>query len=234
MAVAPRVTALLDIVSNIVLIAAGVGLLWFLLSGPTTPERILNVNEHIEAGTATNVMGSGPIAIVEFSDYECPFCTRHATETLPIIEEELVEPNTVTYAAFHFPLERIHPQALQASEAAECAARQGWFWKMHASLYQNSPALKTSDLVGYATELGLDGMRFATCLEQDTSIEKVRADQAVGTRLGVTATPSFFFGIVQEDGGIDLLKRINGAFSPELLDEVITELNQQLSNVRRR
>ena len=175
----------------------------------------------IEPGIATNIRGSGQIAIIEFSDYECPFCATQARDTFPEIERNLVEAGKVQYIAFGFPLERIHTQALKASEAAECAARQGQFWQMHERLFEESPALSPFELVRYAEELGLDRSRFETCLEDKVTTAKVRSDQSYGRSLEVTSTPSFFVGIVQENGAIDLVKRIRGTFSfDELMDEL--------------
>jgi protein-disulfide isomerase len=219
----------LEIASTVAVLAAAGVLIWTLVGnnadGPAA--QVTDVEGlSIEPEDIAHVQGDGEIAIVEFSDFQCPFCNRFAAETLPELKRSLIEPGNVRYVVFHFPLEGIHPLALGASDAAECAGQQAKYWEMHEHLLANSRALTAADLAAYAGELDLDKEAFESCLG-GAGIERVRSHQALGARLGVQATPSFFLGAVREDGGIDLLKRINGFVPPDVfhtaLDDILPE-----------
>lgn len=213
-----RAKTALEVTSTIVLTVASGALAWNLLRSPEpTPSasaRRAKVEEvsglRIEATRATNRMGNGAVAIVEFSDFECPFCGQHMRDTYPSIQRDLIEPGKATYVSLAFPLERIHPHARKASEAAECAARQGRYWEMHERLFASETALAAQGLSDSARAIGLDLKRFDACLVGEAS-DKVAADIAEGRRLGVNSTPTFFVGTLGLDGAIDLVRRINGA-----------------------
>ena len=110
-----------------------------------------------------------PLTIVEFSDFQCPFCRRHWQQTYGQLDRDYISTGKVRYVFRHFPLERIHPQALKASEATECAAAQGKFWEMHDRLFANQQALMPADLVKHAQALGLgrDTLRGLLCRPDD-------------------------------------------------------------------
>lgn len=129
-----------------------------------------------------------PITIVEFSDFECPFCGRAA----PILEEVISEfHGEVKLAFFHFPLS-MHPRAAAAARATVAAQNQGKFWEMHDLIFQNQTALERSDLEAYATRIGLDLDRFRADLDAPETQRRVEADRAQGERLGVDSTPTLF------------------------------------------
>jgi protein-disulfide isomerase len=150
------------------------------------------------------------LTIVEFSDFECPFCGRFTRETRAQLEHDYVDTGKVRMVFRHFPLERIHPHALRASEAAECAKQQNKFWDMHAKLFANQQALNDSDLAGYARSIGADATKFQQCLAA-SPLARIRQDQADGTMAAITGTPTFFFGTLTKDGKIRVTKRIVGA-----------------------
>jgi protein-disulfide isomerase len=129
----------------------------------------------------------------------------------------------------HYPLEQIHPLALAASEAAECAARQGRFWEMHGRLFDGPNALAASSLVQHAQALGINQTEFTECLTRHVTLERIHADQTEGQRLGVRATPSFFIGIVRSDGGIDLARRIRGALTAERFTQLLADFSAGVS-----
>jgi protein-disulfide isomerase len=168
----------------------------------------------------THVRGTGSVALVEFADYECPFCARHAKETAPTIKEELLDSGQIQHVFFNFPL-AIHAHAQKAGEAAECAARQGRFWEMHERLFEDTSALADTDLIAKAAAIGLDVTKFRECLTSGATASDVRADLDEGRRLGVNSTPSFFVGVRQPDGTISLLRRISGAVPFATLSEAI-------------
>ena len=164
--------------------------------------------------------------LVEFADYECPFCARHAQTTAPTIKTNLLDSGDIRHVFFNFPL-AIHPHAQKAGEAAECAANQGRFWEMHERLFSDPKALDLPDLSRRAEIIGLDGTKFSACLESGETTAKVHADLEEGRRLGVNSTPAFFVGTVQPDGAVKLQKRINGAVPFEEFDSVVKELLPQ-------
>ena len=155
------------------------------------------------------------VTLVEYGDYECPHC-GHAS---PIVEEVLrrVGPS-VRFAFRHFPLTEIHPHALEAAEAAECAGAQRKFWPMHHQLFSHQEALEPEDLLGYAEALELDAERFARDLAAHTHLEKVKGDFRSGMRSGVNGTPTFFIDGVRFDAPWDL-ETLTTAVQAALLGE---------------
>jgi protein-disulfide isomerase len=163
------------------------------------------------------------VVLVEFADYECPFCARHAQSTAPTIKKELLDSGEIQHVFFNFPL-AMHPRAQKAGEAAECAAQQGHFWEMHERLFEDPRALEVTDLSQRAEDIGLNRETFMACLESGATAEMVREDLEEGRRLGVNSTPAFFVGTIRPDGSIDLVKRINGAVPFEQFEEAFREV----------
>jgi protein-disulfide isomerase len=135
--------------------------------------------------------------VVEFSDYECPFCARHAAGSLANIETEFVDSGKVQYVVLNLPIEQIHPAAMKAAQAAECAGRVGKFWDMHDLLFQNQQSLRSADFAEYAKLLKLDGKLFAQCLAGSETARAIRADAQLAARMGVQGTPTFVFGEIK-------------------------------------
>ena len=130
-----------------------------------------------------------PVTIVEFSDFECPFCKQ----TNPTLKQLLERyPGKVRLAYRDFPLDSIHPQARRSAEAARCARDQGKFWEYHDVLFTQSPQLALEDLRRYAVQVGLDVTKFDGCLAAGVHKATVQRDLDEGNRLGVTGTPAFF------------------------------------------
>jgi protein-disulfide isomerase len=132
---------------------------------------------------------SAPVTLVEFSDFQCPFCQRVAP-TLKQVQQAYG--NKVRIIWKDFPLTQIHPQAFKAGEAAHCAGDQGKFWDYHDKLFGNQSALQLSDLKQYATDLGLDASAFAMCLDSSKYGERVRDGVSQGSMLGVNSTPTIY------------------------------------------
>ncbi len=136
------------------------------------------------AGTDTAVL-----EIVEFSDFECPFCAR----AMPVLDSLMTaHGDEVRLLYRHYPLSTIHPHAEVAAQAAVEAARQGAFWEYHDLLFRRQDRLAPADLVGYADSLGLDAGAFAEALETGRHAAAVAADRELGRSLGVGGTPTFF------------------------------------------
>ncbi len=135
-----------------------------------------------------------PVTLVEFSDYQCPFCRHHFLTVFPILKKEYIETGKLRYVFRDFPLDSIHPQAQKAHEAARCAGEQSKYWDMHDTLFENSKDLSLLALKGYATKIGLNGDQFNACLESSKYTAEINREQAEGVQSGVTGTPAFFIG----------------------------------------
>lgn len=219
----------LEVVSTVALTAASVALLWNLARTPDGPppppppvERVDGLR--IDGIKVRNRAGTSNVAIVEFSDYQCPYCAKYAKETYPAIRQKLVASGHASYVSFALPLEGIHPRARSASEAAECAARQDRFWQMHERLFASADALAPDDLVAKAESIGLDLSQFKECLAGGASAE-ISADIAEAKRLKVSSTPTFFVGLIEEDGSIRLERRINGAVPFEHFEAALADVS---------
>ncbi len=141
-----------------------------------------------------------PIQLLEYGDYECPYCGR----AYPEVEQvRRALAGRLLFAYRHFPLAQIHPRATLAAEAAEAAGAQGRFWEMHGVLFENQNALEPSDLVAYADGMGLDLDRFTDDLDNHRFLERVRRDFMSGVRSGVNGTPTFFINGHRHEGAFD-------------------------------
>lgn len=140
---------------------------------------------------ADHVTGAAnaPVVIVEYGDFECPNCKQAAPALKLLLARHL---GKVRFVYRHFPLEGVHPYALQAAEAAESAAAQGQFWAMHDLLFENQLRLRPQELRDYGVQLGLDMERYAREMREHVWRPRVRAQNADGERSGVRSTPGIF------------------------------------------
>jgi protein-disulfide isomerase len=143
-----------------------------------------------------------PVTVIEFSDYQCPFCQRFVRNTLPTLKTDYIDTGKVRYVFRDFPL-AIHRQARKAAEAAHCAGEQGKYWEMHDVIFNNQQALKVEDLKEHARDLDLEPTTFDNCLEQGNYTAEIDKDFADGSAAGVTGTPSFFVGKTGSNGTIE-------------------------------
>lgn len=134
---------------------------------------------------------NAPVTIVEFSDYECPFCGRYVTQTYPQIDRQYINTGKVKYVFRDFPLS-FHQNARKAAEATECSGEQEKFWEMHDKLFQNQGNLDVSSLKKYAADIGLDTGKFNSCLDSGKYAQEVQKDLRDGSSYGVSGTPAFF------------------------------------------
>jgi protein-disulfide isomerase len=145
------------------------------------------------AGMHTRGSASATVAIVEFADFECPFCRQHAKTVYRDLVRQLVDTGKALYVFRNLPIERIHANSIKAAEAGECAADQGKFWEYHDRLFDEE-IFRLSNLRQYAQGIDLDAERFDACINDGEMASRVRNDIAEATRLGVTGTPTFFVG----------------------------------------
>jgi protein-disulfide isomerase len=141
-----------------------------------------------------------PAVLVEYGDYECPFCGK-AYPNVKAVQAEMGDRMAFVYR--HFPLVNVHPHAEPAAEAAEAAGAQGKFWPMHDQLFTHQRALAPPYLLEYAAAIGLDLDRFARELAERVHAPRVAEHFRSGVESGVAGTPTFFVNGVRFDGGYD-------------------------------
>ncbi|MFB5607758.1 MAG: DsbA family protein [Candidatus Nitrosomaritimum yanchengensis] len=166
---------------------------------------------------------NAPITIVEFSDFQCPFCARFHVQTLPSIIEEYIAEGKVNLVYRDFPIQSIHPNALPAAVAAECADEQGKYWEYHDTLFEKQNSWNRLDsntaittFSQYATDIGLEQEQFDSCLQTGKYLEEVQGDLRDGREYDITGTPGFFIG--NEDIGF---VKVNGAQPFEVFKSII-------------
>ena len=161
---------------------------------PAAPPSVaLDLGNHPFKGERT-----ARLTLVEFSDYQCPFCGRHVRETYPQIEKDYIATGKVKYVFMDFPLESIHKLAFKAAEAARCAGEQNKYWEMHDRLFANQ---KTLDAwTDHAKAVGLDATQFESCLQSGKFAADIRKDMAVAQSAGLTGTPAFFLAMTDPAG----------------------------------
>ena len=174
---------------------------------------------------------TAPVTLVEYGDYECPYCGRMH----PVVRE-LRERlgDRLRFVFRHFPLDSVHPHARRAAEAAEAAAAQGRFWEMHDLLYENRENLDDESLGRYADELGLDVARFEDDLSERRHAPRVRDDRFGGERSGVEGTPTFFVNGMRYEGSLELqalLAAVEDAASDRAVARSTTRLADPLDEV---
>jgi len=174
---------------------------------PTAPQIVeVSLDDDPFKGNA-----NAPVTVVEFSDFQCPFCLRFYTQTLPLLEETYIETGKIKFVYRDFPLDALHPNARPAHIAAECADEQGEFWEYHDVLFEKQAewqSLPSSDLqsslIQFADDLGLQTVSFESCLESQEIADEVNKDVLEATRYGISGTPTFFIGN-EEDGFVKLI-----------------------------
>lgn len=152
------------------------------------------------------------VTLIEFTDYQCPFCARHSTQTAPQIEKDYIQTGKVKYVLKDFPIASIHPQAFKGHEAAHCAGEQGKYWEMNGRLFANQKAMSPKDLSDHAQALALDMPQFQQCLDGGKYAGKIRQDLTEGQKSGVQGTPTFFLGQTEpNDSKVKVVRIIRGA-----------------------
>jgi protein-disulfide isomerase len=148
----------------------------------------------------------GSIKLLEYGDYECPFCAE-AHAVVKEIQRRLGD--DLLFGFRNFPLANIHPHAEHAAEAAEAAGDQGNFWGMHDILFENQSALDDEDLAAYADELNLDAQRLVREVTSSVYAPRIREDFKAGVRGGVNGTPTFFINGERYNGDLNLKYLLN-------------------------
>jgi protein-disulfide isomerase len=156
---------------------------------PSAPAERVDLDLSLAAASLGDE--DAPVVIAEFSDYQCPFCSRFAQQTKATIESSYVDDGTVQFLYYDFPLESIHPEATPAALAARCAGEQGKYWEYHDLLFQNQQTLSASNYDVWAGQLGLDTSKFSECVSSEKYSEEVQENLKVGSLGGIRGTPGF-------------------------------------------
>lgn len=175
--------------------------------GQTKVDLKLRDTDHILGNPNAQVL------VIEYSDFQCPFCGRMFAETLPLLKENLVKTGKIKFVYRHFPLRSIHSNAQKAAEASECASEQGKFWEYHDLIFERQNSMGIDSFKAWAKELGLNSAQFDSCLDSGKYAERVDVDYNEGLALGVNGTPATFV-----NG-----KLVSGAVPFEEFEKVINE-----------
>lgn len=186
------------------------------------PEKIIRSKFNLKGSP---MLGSkdAPLTIVEFTDYQCPFCQQFHETTFADLRKNYIETGKVRFFSRDMPLPT-HRDALRAAEAARCAGEQHHFWEMREVLILNPNSLDMNHLVADATNLNIDSQAFRACIENDRYKESIQTDFEEATRVGVQGTPSFIVGYSTDDGVDGEL--IVGALPYSLFDLKLSKLQE--------
>jgi protein-disulfide isomerase len=189
-------------------------------TGAEPANVVVSVNGEAVMGAA-----SAKVTLVEFTDYQCPFCARHFLQTWPRLVQDYIKTGKVKLVLRDMPLEQIHPNAVKAAEAARCAGKQGKYWEMHDRLFANQNLLSRKDLSAHAQALGLNVEAFDQCVDGGKELPAVRSDLVDAARAGARGTPTFFLGYTEPGGTtIRAVRVLRGALPYQAFQEAIDNL----------
>lgn len=203
-------------------LVAIVGALVIMRSGRRTPPLTTDTVAPLATGPRGVVLGSdsATVEIMEFSDFECPYCGRFAVLSMPDVQQRLLSTGRARWRFVNFPLQG-HTKSPYAHLAAACANEQGRFWQMHDLIYQNqeewSGSSRFQQLIdGYAERSGVDKSRYSSCIGERRAWGQVLADKALGDSAGVNSTPTFFINgrMLKDVPNVDGLVRIVDSIAP--------------------
>jgi protein-disulfide isomerase len=159
-------------------------------------------------GAAMRGSERAKVVLIEFSDFQCPFCGKFARDTFPALDAQYIQSGKVQMAFRQFPME-MHRQAFHAAEGAVCAGQQGRFWEFHDALFRRPPGLDDPALQDAARVAGLRTKEYGECLGHTK--DRVRDDVTLGQTLRISGTPTFLFGIRSSPGSVTVTGRMAGA-----------------------
>lgn len=191
------------------------------IQGQSSQEREVSIGDGPMRGDP-----KAKVTLIEFSDFQCPFCGKFFHETLPQVDKEFIQTGKVRYVMRELPLVQIHPNAQKSAEAAKCAGEQGKYWQMHDKLFQNQKALEVPRLKEYAKGIGLDSPAFDECLDSGKQAVIIQRDLQEARSLGVNGTPGFFLGLTTAGKTIKAAS-IEGAQPIEVFRQEINRLLSQ-------
>lgn len=227
----------LDVAATVAVILVSLAVTWAVVSARLLPPSVsargaaTAANRTVAAlPTEPIQIGQGPVkgrldakvALIEYSDFQCPFCARFAHDTLPALDQKYMQSGRVLFSFQEAPL-KTHPFAQRAAEAAECANRQGRFWEMHDVLFAKQSELAEPLLLSTAHRVGMNTEIFAYCLDGEAAPFVVE-QAAVAMKLGVSGTPTFFVGTLLPDGRVKVAETLSGAQPLARFEQVLDRL----------
>ena len=141
-----------------------------------------------------------PITMVEFTDYQCPFCQRFHTQVYNLLKKDYIDTGKVRFYSRDLPLDQIHPNAMRAAQAARCAGEQGQFWSLREIMSSHPEALDLNSLIADATVVKINPDTFRTCVESGKYKDAVQGDLLEAMKIGADGTPAFVVGKSTADG----------------------------------
>jgi protein-disulfide isomerase len=149
-------------------------------------------------GKQTMGAADAPVTVVEFTDYQCPYCLRFTKTTFPLLKQKYIDTGKVRWVALNLPLP-FHKDAIKAAQAAHCAGEQDKFWEMREILFRNPQKLSTADLPAHAETLALDMSAFYSCLQSERHLDNIAKEAKEAKAVRLTGTPSFIIGKTTSD-----------------------------------
>ncbi len=165
---------------------------------PAQPDQPVRAKVNLEGSQMLGAKDA-PLTIVEFTDYQCPFCQRFHATAYGDLKKNYIDSGKVRFYSRDMPLD-FHPDAMRAAQAARCAIEQGQFWPLREIMSSNPDKLGLDNLVGYATQLKMDPNSFRACVTSDKYKDAVQSDVMEAMRIGATGTPSFVVGKSTPEG----------------------------------
>jgi protein-disulfide isomerase len=194
----------LDSAATVAVIVACGSLTWATLRSGSAPGRPKSTPESAPlpstpvplSGATIKGSMTAPVAIIEYSDFQCPYCAVFATQIAPELNKEFVSTNRVLIAFRHLPLTSIHSMATRAAQSAICAGQQGKFWEMHDLLFLNQKNLREALITSAVATLVLDSNRYEECMDSQLNFQ-ISRDALSAAALGISGTPTFLVGVTQ-------------------------------------
>jgi protein-disulfide isomerase len=204
---------ILDVVTTAVVLLATALLLWNMTSarhaGRNTAASDRSGLVAIE-DSPTRGNPQAKVAVLEYSDFECPFCAKAFHDILPAIDVEYIATGKVLFVFRHLPLPSLHPGAFSAAVASECAARQGKFWPLHDRLYAHRGQIRPGSIREDVVAMGGDVNRWDDCMSSGDAKAAIERESAEARAIGIRGTPTFLIGLVVTDGHVRVIKDITG------------------------
>jgi protein-disulfide isomerase len=184
---------------------------------PAQPEKVrLKLGNDFSLGSK-----DAPLVMVEYTDYQCPFCSRFYSETFPGLKKRFIDTGKLRFITRDFPLE-FHQHSLKAAQATRCTGDQGKFWEMKDALMKNQPRLTSELIDSLARDLSINTERFQGCVKEGGHVDEIKAGMAAAGAVGINGTPSFVVGKVV-DGSVEGY-RIVGAQPIEEFEKLFQDL----------
>lgn len=183
---------------------------------PAPPSTLATQNESFQGDS------DAAVAIVEYADFECPYCGQYEHDIYPQISRDYIQTGKVKYFFRDLPLP-MHPHAMLGARAAHCAGEQGKYWEMHDSLFAKQNTIREADMPGRVQELGLDAAKFSECLSSDRYADQIRQSAMEAQKMGIGGTPTFFIGKIGSTGEVTDLKTIIGTRPYDIFKSAIED-----------